>query len=97
MISYEPEIAKSDRAKCWKCGRKIGIGTPEVSVITSMSKGWHRFYCFNCADLELQEEIAQQKDDINILKKRRNKLKKMIENSSKAIMLMGLDDGNKLK
>jgi len=80
----EIELSKSDRAKCFRCGKKIGLKTPRGIRIIAQNYGESKvYYCCKCAGNTIDENIIEQKE----LKK---ELKKMTKKSQKAIILQEL-------
>ncbi len=88
MTISQIEISPSDRAKCKRCSKKIGIGTPRGVATTKQSYGYSNYYyCYKCAELEIKDGIERLKDTDR-------DLKKLIKEKQKAIVLMELQDGN---
>ena len=78
------ELSKSDRARCNRCGNKIGLKTPRgVRLVQQNYRNSTIFFCYKCAGNVIDENIIEQKE----LKK---ELKKMIKKSQKAIILQEL-------
>ena len=83
------EISPSDRAKCQKCGKKIGKGTPRGVIATRQSYGYSNYYyCYKCAELKIKEGIEE-------LKEHSKELKRLIKKTQKEIIIMELENGNK--
>lgn len=79
------EISKSDRARCCRCGNKIGLKTPRgIRLITQNYGNSKVYYCYKCAGNTI---------DINIidLKELKKELKKMIKKNQPAIILEELE------
>lgn len=78
------ELSPSDRAKCSRCGKKIGLKTPRGVRTEKQSYGHSQsYYCYECASLVIDEEITY-------FKKLKKELKKMVKKSQKAIILQNL-------
>lgn len=78
------ELSKSDRAKCFRCGKKIGLKTPRgVQIIYKYNHPETYYYCYECAEKEIDRSIINLKD----LKK---ELKKMVKKNQPAIVLQEL-------
>jgi len=83
------ELSKSDRARCNKCGKVIGKGTPRGFRDTSYKNySSNRFYCYNCTLMRIEEGILY-------LKKLKIDFKKMIKKNQKAIILERLSEVKK--
>jgi len=85
----EIELSKSDRARCSRCGKKIGLKTPRGIRLIAQNYGNSKvYYCYKCAEIEI---------DINIidLKELKKELKKMIKKNQPAIILQELEKENK--
>lgn len=78
------ELSPSDRAKCSRCGKKIGLKTPRGVSLLKQSYGYSEsYYCYECSEKEIDESIIS-------LKELKKELKKMVKKSQKAIILQNL-------
>ena len=86
------ELSKSNKALCKGCGKVIGEKSPRLVV--DVDKGQyisHIYYCCDCSDKKIDEEIEYYKREIERKKKLKIELKKYIRENQKAIVLQKLE------
>ena len=85
----EIELSKSDRARCIRCGNKIGLKTPRGIRLVQQNYGNSTiFYCYKCAGNTIDENIIE-------LKELKKQLKKMVKQNQPAIILQELEKEKK--
>jgi len=75
------EISPSEKARCKRCGRFIPKGTPRgIKSERKSNYTAYTYYCHRCTKEEINE-------DIELSKRLKEQLKKMIKQQNKEIIL----------
>jgi len=82
------ELSPSNKARCKVCKKLIGLKTPRgVSIYRGGNYTSAVYYCYKCAEKELNAEISYAK-------KLKKELKELVKKNKKAVVLMGLEKEN---
>jgi hypothetical protein len=88
---YGIQISPSGRAKCKRCGKPIGIGTPrgvELSYHNNHSE--ECYFCYECLPPKIEADIKVCEADIEKLRELNKELEIKINENPQGIVLSKL-------
>ena len=91
-ISTISEIEKSPTgaARCRRCNKNIGKGTPRARFPLNNEHNSDGFYCYKCSPTAIDDSIKDLGEEIKILKTLKINLSKLMEECSKEIIAANL-------